>query len=163
MAISWLIVPYKRRIPAKRPTRYVAIDDQTPQIYGEGGAWSESEVLGNRAVVKVRASDETLATLATLYTRLPLTVLTDRLSTLSANARGAIVNHILDMGYTTDEMRTTLGPDISTSTLGQVLQFAASRRLRTSYDKETDTITCDGPPVTCRRIADVDKDIQEKS
>lgn len=61
--ISWYIVPYKIVESTPRNTRYCAMDDYTSVIYGEGGQWTETEVLGNRAIVKVRASETALTTL----------------------------------------------------------------------------------------------------
>ena len=55
MPTAWYIIPYRRRPARRRPTRYVAIDDHTAQIRDYGGTWSEVEVLGDRAIVKVRA------------------------------------------------------------------------------------------------------------
>ena len=159
MAIAWFIVPYKRRPNERHPTRYCAIDDYTPEIYAAGGAWTETEVLGNRAIVKVRATDAQITALAGVYKRIPLSRLADLLSTLAPAQRGAIYNELIDMGYTADEIRATLGSDLSLRTLLQVFRFIASRRHKPRYDAPTDTIICDGPAQTCRTIENVDGEI----
>ena len=72
MAIAWFIIPYKRH-PVMPRTRYPAIDDHTASIRALGGDWSETEVLGNRCLVKVRAPANAIEALATRpgYKRLP--------------------------------------------------------------------------------------------
>lgn len=69
MPIAYYLVPYQPH-PTRPRARVCAMDDHTPEIDAQGGAWSESEVLGNRAVVRVRASTTLLNQLALLYPRL---------------------------------------------------------------------------------------------
>jgi hypothetical protein len=159
MAIAWFIVPYKRALDVPM-ARYCAIDDQTPQIYAEGGAWTEAEVLGNRALVKVRASDATLATLASLYTRIPLARLSDPLSSLTPAQRSALRNRLLDLGYTDAEIRAAL-PDLNTRTLHDFLAFAATRRRKPRWDAEAGEIILDGPVQSCRPVLSVEAEITE--
>ena len=120
MAIAWFITIYKRRgdntgWPPYR--RYCAMDDYTPLIYGEGGVWAESEVLGNYALVKVRASDTTLATIAAdpLFLRIPLNHLDLTLGELTPQQRAARVTWAL-------AQRALQGlPGLSTAEIGDLL------------------------------------------
>ena len=60
MALAFFLCPYKRDTLLEK-TRYCAMRDQDAAILADRGAWSESEVAGNQAVVKVRANPATLA------------------------------------------------------------------------------------------------------
>ncbi len=161
MAIAWYICSYKRVVGAHRPTRYCAMDDFTPQIQADGGAWAETEVLGNYALVKVRASQTTIDLIAAAqgFLRIPLARLDVLLSSLTQAQRTAISDRLTAMGYTADEI-TALG-NIRNRTLGDVLRFAASRRLKPRYDAVGDQIVLDGPVQTCRLVNDVDGRITE--
>jgi hypothetical protein len=64
VSIAWFIAPYKQREKSRTPTRYCAMDDFTAQIAADGGAWAESEIDGNIAIVRVRASDDLLKKIA---------------------------------------------------------------------------------------------------
>lgn len=160
MAIAWFLCQYKRNMNARRPTRYCAMDDFTQAIYTDGGKWSETEVLGNYAIVKVRANDSTLATIAAAdgFTRLPLKLLNETLANLTLAQRTAIANKLAEIGYTVDDL-STFG-NLRDKTLAQVLKFAASRRLKPRYDSDSDTIICDGDVCSCRPIEDVDADVR---
>lgn len=160
MPIGWFIAPYKRRTDATRPTRYCAMDDFTAQITSDGGAWTESEVLGDCAVVKVDASATTLQTIAGTsgFQRIPLQRLDDPLSSLTNAQRNAIRNRVIAMGYTQAEINAAL-PNLANVTLGQVLRFIATRRLKPRYDSATDTIVLDGEIQTPRSIDSVDAEV----
>jgi hypothetical protein len=82
---AWYFAPYKRRAGALYPTRYCSIDDYTTLVSADGGAWSEAECLGNSAVVKVRASQATLDTIAAdpNILRVPLALLDSTLERLN--------------------------------------------------------------------------------
>lgn len=162
MPIGWYIVPYMRRydIYAPAPQRYCAIDDYTEQIFAQGGNWTETEVLGNRAIVKVRTSDAILSVLDTEYKRLPKNHLDDSLSDLSPAIKTALKNELLDMGYPLTEITDRFGDDFDSYTLRDVLRFIAKRRLKPRYVPEEDTIVCDGIIQECRSIESVDEEIQ---
>lgn len=68
--IAWYIVPYKRENNPNQVIRYCAIDDHTPEIVASGGKWSETEIDGDKAIVKVKTSEEVLAKLDTEYKRI---------------------------------------------------------------------------------------------
>ena len=163
MAIAWFICPYKRRITGKQyfPQRYCAMDDFTSQINADGGKWSETEVLGSVAIVKVRASDITLATIAaeTGFHRLPKNRLDDSLSDLTTAQKNAIRNKLTDMGYTLQELHDALGNDLGAVTLRQVLKFATTRRLKPRYDSVNDAIVCDGDIQPVKALELVDQEI----
>jgi hypothetical protein len=164
MPVAWFIATYKRRYTnagARFPVRYCCMDDYTSLIRGDGGKWTETEVLGNRAIVKVRASAATLQTINDDLDirRIPLTLLNDPLSSLSAGERSAIRDELLDAGYTTEEI-TVRFPNIANASLGDVLRFMASRRRKPRYIPATDIIVCDGEVMTPRPIESVDAEVQ---
>jgi hypothetical protein len=135
------------------------MDDFTAQIRGDGGDWSETEILGDAALVKVRASAATLTAInqGAGFVRIPShTDLNDTLGDLTANQRNAILAKLAALGYSQGEITAALPANWQAVTLGQVLRFAASRRLRPRYDEQTDTVVCDGPPQWVRPVADVD-------
>jgi len=162
MAIGWFIVPYKRRLNAPRPTRYCAMDDATTIIEANGGKWTETEILGDRALVKVRAPSAILETIAQQpnVRRVPLDRLNDPLSSLPNNVRNALKNEITDAGYTIQEVNASF-PNLADHTLGDVLRFMASRRKKPRYDVGTDTFMLDGIDQPCRSVDEVDGEIIE--
>ena len=161
MSIGWYIVPYKRRTGEDRPTRYCAMDDHTAAILAAGGAWAETEVLGDRAIVKVRATPAILTQLNGIagFIRLPKDILDDSLASLSSGAKTAIRNELQSAGYTLGEIQARFGSDLGQYTLRDVLQFFASRRLKPRYDAGTDTIILDGPVQVCRSVESVDGEV----
>ncbi len=165
MAIAWFICGYKVDMSGK-PRRYCAMDDFTAQIYPENGAWSESEVLGGYAVVKVRASDATLTTIAgtTGFQRIPTFIgLTDVMTSLTTAQRTAIEDKVLAMGYTQAEIDAVMGGTLGLwrqKDLGILLRFIAQRRLVPRWDDIQQQIVLDGAAVACRPIADVDVAVQ---
>lgn len=135
------------------------MDAFTPQILADGGSWAESEVLGQRAVVKARASAQTLTAIAQAagFTRIPVAALDDPLASLTTGQKTALRQLVLDMGYTAAEIRGALGDDLGQRTLGELLRFVASRRRKVRYDAQSDTIVDDGPEVTPVSIDSVDR------
>jgi hypothetical protein len=159
MPVGWYIVPYKRREGQGIPTRYPAIDDYTAQIHAAGGQWAETEVLGNRCLVKVRASAAVLNKLDGIYKRLPKDRLNDSLADLPPAVKSAIRDELLDMGYSLAELQERFGDDLSIYTLRDVLRFAARRRLKPRWDREVDQIMLDGEEQHCRSVKSVDKEV----
>lgn len=170
--IGWFIVPYKRRRylvePGEpdillRPTRYCAMYDAAKQIRALGGQcqWSETEILGNRAIVKVRTSQAALDALDQLFRRLPKDRLDDSLADLSPAVLARIRDEILDMGYPLAEIRDRFGDDLSIYTLRDVLRFMARRRLKPRYDAGSDEIVCDGAVQPVKSVENVDSRITE--
>jgi hypothetical protein len=166
MAIAWFVCQYKLR-PETRPIRYCAMDDYTPAILADNGAWTESEVLGGYAVVKVRAAAATLTTIAGTagYYRIPaFTRLADALATLTAAQRTAIQTRILAMGYTQAEIDTALGNTLALwrqKNLRTLLIFMAQRRLTPRWDSIQGQIVLDGELRDCRSIDLVDAEIAD--
>lgn len=71
MSSAFFLCPYKNA-PVETPIvgRYVAMDDHTPEVVVAGGDWSEAEIDGNQAIVRVRATDAILNSLSLLYPQL---------------------------------------------------------------------------------------------
>ena len=161
MAVAWFLVPYKERShPVLRPFRYCAMDDFTPQIVGvDGGDWSESEVLGNHAVVKVRATDATLSSLETApgFLRLPGASLAAPLSGLNVPQKKALKDKLVLLGYSGAEIDAAFPNDLGSYTVADVLRFAATRRRKPRWDDASQTIKVDGAVQRCRDIGDVDR------
>lgn len=161
MPVAWYIVPYNRNtFEDGQLYRYPAIDDYTAQIKAAGGDWSETEVLGDRAIVKVRAANAILDILDAEYKRLPKDMLDDSLNDLPANVKTALKNEILDMGYTIEEIQNKFGDDIRQFTLRDVLKFMTTRRLKPRYGSGGETIICDGIVQGCRPLESVDNQVQ---
>lgn len=160
MATAWFLCPYKEDLDPNNPRRVCAMDDFTALITADGGAWRETEILGNRAIVKVRATPATLATIAAApgVRRIPLARLDDPLSTLTPAQRTAIRNEILNAGYTVEEVTAAL-PNLTTATLRDVLRFMASRRVKTHFDATTNTFVFDGETRTPNTPDRLDKEI----
>lgn len=158
--MAWFICGYKP-LPSRPRFRYCAMDDFTTLIRADGGDWTETEVLGNRAIVKVRANALTLNTIAATpgFYRVPVDNLDAPLSSLSNAQASALRQQLLDMGYSDTEIRTALGNNIRTRTLRQVLDFAATRRLKPRWDDGAQAILLDGPGQPVRPIADIDRSV----
>lgn len=159
MALAIFIVPYERTSIAGRPARRCGMDRYTAQILADGGAWREAEFLGNRALVKVRASATTLNTIASTesWYRLPNGALTldTTLGSLTLAQRNAVRNQVLDAGYTQAEIDAQF-PNLGNVTIRQALRFLLQRRLKPRYDSGTDTIICDGAEQACADLNDID-------
>lgn len=136
MALAWFLAPYKVGTDEEgQPFRYVAVHDFTAQILADGGVWREAEMLGDFAVVKVRASAATLTAInaAPGVLRVPNhTTLTDTLGDLTAGQRTAILNFALARGFTQAQIDAALPANWANVTLGQVLRFLISRWQRPS-------------------------------
>jgi hypothetical protein len=160
MPFGWYIIPYKRH-PILPRTRYPAIDDYTDVVVAAGGTWAETEILGNRCLVKVRAPAALLDSLASVpeYKRLPKDRLDDSLVDLSSQIKRALRDELRDQGYTVAEIHARFGDDLGQYTLRDLLRFMATRRLRPRWNAETDEIILDGPSQGCRPIASVDAEV----
>jgi hypothetical protein len=165
MALAWFICGYVIN-PARPNMRYCAMNDFTEAIVADGGTWSESEILGGYAIVKVRAAAATLTTIAgtTGFQRIPNHInLNDVWSDLTTAQRTAIQNKVLAMGYTLAELQAVMGDTLAkwrTKTLGQLLRFITSRRLKPRWDEIQQQIVLDGILQSCRPIAEVDAEVQ---
>ena len=164
LAIAWFICGYKTK--SNRPKmRYCAMDDFTRLIFSEGGSWSESEVLGGYAIVKVKASVTTLATIADTpgYHRIEgHWALNDTLNNLTVSQITMLTNKILAMGYTQSEIDTAMGTTPASwqqKTLAQLLQFISQRRLKPRWDAENKRIVLDGTQQSCKPVVDVDIEV----
>jgi hypothetical protein len=164
MAIGIFLIPYKRgKNSISGPSRYCEIGDYTSQIQSNGGRWAEVEILGNRAIVKVRAPAAVLTALNGVagFVRLPKDNIDDPLSDLTTGQKNAIRNNLTDMGYTLAEIQARFGSDLGQYTLRVVLRFAATRRRKPQYDRENDILTVDGEEVACESVDALDLEIME--
>lgn len=164
MAIGWYIIPYKRREGRTHPTRYCAMDDYTLEIiYTYGGAWTESEVAGNVAIVKVRTRPNILNTLDRIpgFIRLPRDRLDDPLAGLPSTQISRLRDFLLNAGYTLDEIHEEFGDGLENHTLRDYLHFWARRRLKPRYNPVDDTIYLDGEAQSCRTVESVDEEVTE--
>lgn len=167
MPIAWYAVPYKRRDLNSGPGRYCAMDDFTVQILADGGDWTESEGLGDNAIVKVRASNATL----TLIDAAPGFVASPKrwsslqnfLTDMTAGERNTFQNKFLSLGYTQAEINAAMGSTLAlwqSHTLKHLLSLFVSRRNKPRYDAGTDTIILDGPNQPTRSIENVDATVK---
>ena len=166
MAVGWFVVPYKRRVDDPMPVRYPAIDGFTSEILSYGGAWSETEVLGNYCIVKVRAPVAVLSALADVpgFRRLPKDRLDDPLSDLPVVVLRAIRDALEDMGYPLAEIKERFGltiGDLANYSLRDVLLFACRRRLKPRYDSGADEIILDGPIQPVKPLQWVDDEVMD--
>lgn len=163
--MAWFIAPFIRinELPAylSHPQRGCIVRQLRDQIRTDGGRYHAVEVLGDRAVVKVvGVSVATLNAIAALpgVVRIPKDLLNDQLSTLTAGQRTAIRNQVLDAGYTMAEVNARF-PNLANNTVGDVLRFLATRRLKPRYIQATDTIICDGEVQACESIDVLNEEI----
>lgn len=158
--MPWFLCPYKlEAVPfSAQVLRYCAMNDFSEQIHADGGSWTETEVLGNHAIVKVKASPTTLQTIANAagFTRLPKNLLNSPLSNLTNAQKIALRDKIESLGYPRVEWQADLGTDLGAKTLRDVLRFIAKRRRKPRFDTETNSIVLDGPIQSCRSIDSVD-------
>jgi len=152
MALGWFVCPYVRRNPGVTPPeRYCSIDDLTAIIRADGGDWDETEILGDVALVKVRASAATLTlvgNLAGVFTIPSKWIeMQDDLTSMTAGERNQLQSAVLSLGYTQGELDAAMGNTLAlwrTHTLGDLLVMASARRLKPRYDSGTDSIVVDG-------------------
>lgn len=166
MTIGWYLVPNALR-PSPRSVGnpyiiYCAADDYTQQITADGGDWSNTEVLGGYNIVKVRASDATLTMLAGLFQRIPVALLDNSLSSLTAAQKNQIHTTINNMGYSDADITAALGNfnQIGQKTLRQLLNFIASKRQIARYSAVSDSILYDGAIVAPTPVDVVDAAVQ---
>lgn len=164
MAYGWFLCGFKTR--TFRPNvRYCAMDDFTPTINADGGAWGMSEALGGNALVKVRANDATLATIAGTAGFFRVTnkfVLSDSLADLTNAQRNAVNNRLLAMGYTQQEIDAVMGSTLAEwrqKTFLTLLNFICQRRLTPRWDDVLQQIVLDGAAVPCEPPSKVDAEV----
>ena len=166
MPVAWFLCPYIRIIRPNHPAKYMrgpAINRYIQAVQEAGGKLAWNEVLGNHAVVKVRAPLTILQQISADpdITRMPKDVLDTPLSDLTNAQKIAIRNKIVSLGYNIQEIRDRLGDDIGTRTLRDVLRFTSSRWKPPRYDEATDSLIFDGPDQECRSVEDIDARVPE--
>lgn len=157
MPYAWYLTPYKTKTVFGQPRRYCAMDDFTSTIFADGGNWSEIEILGNMAVVKVMVNTSTLLTTidaATGFTRLPVDHFNDPVDSLPAAKKAAILNKLQSLGYSSNEVTAALG-DLTGKTLADVLRFAATRKILPKFDAQKN-IVFTGATVSCDSVDALD-------
>jgi hypothetical protein len=134
MPAAIFVCPYKTGTVNGVQYRYCAMDDFTSQIRADAQftvrPWDETEILGNQAIVLVRAANATLNTIAAApgFRRIPVAALDTPLSSLTGPQRTALRDiAVNDCGYPLAELQEALG-DLSTVTLRDFLRFLARRR-----------------------------------
>lgn len=154
--IKWYVIPYVRKTNAPRPSRYVAINTYSTQIKSYDGKWQEIEVLGDRALVKVRAPQVVHTQLDAIYKQFPTTNLDD---TIPSENRESFKNELLDMGYTLEEIQEDFND--GAPTLRDWVKVATKRRRKPRYDSQLDEIIVDGDIVACEPIGNLDMAVVE--
>lgn len=171
MALGWFIFPYVRDTLDDFPTRYLSVADHEDLIavnsvlvdgvIRDYPAWSEVEILGNRALSKVRGLPGNLVTLATFaLERLPNIGIDQPLSVLNGAQRNRILAAMLDAGYPQAEIDERF-PVFRNAIFREILRFMSRRRLKPRYDSVTDTIFVDGIVQNCGSTDDLDLLITE--
>lgn len=163
MAVGWFLVPYKRLPHEVMVTRYCAVDDLTSSIAADGGEWSETEVLGQFAIVKVRASAATLNAVAGLAGthQIPVSRLEDLMSSLTNQQKTVLRNKVTSLGYSLAEFQARFPDDLSNYTFRDLLEFVARRRRKVRYDRATDAIIDDGPEQPVRSVNLVNSEVAD--
>lgn len=162
MPVGWFVARYKRRpTTPEDPTlaRYCAVDDYTRIVRGDGGSWAEAECLGDRAVVKVRASSATLALISAdpAIGRFPVHRLHDPLSSAPAAQLAAINIELVAMGYPRAEIDAAFPDGLQGATLRDLIRFILRRRqLPTGHHPVTGEIVFGPVHVACRPLEHVD-------
>jgi hypothetical protein len=151
MSDGWFLVPYHLwAVRRGRPVVAVALQELSPRIYGEGGFWRETQVLGGHAIVVVgRASDETLGLVESTpgvvpFPRVPLDARIGDATT--AADRRALADVVRGLGYTRAELLELLGDDatVARRRLLEVLAAIARRRRTYTYDARSGAVSWDG-------------------
>ena len=165
--IGWYIVPYEIDTSESAPgyplrnSRRIAMCRYNQQIWAAGGKWHGIEVLGNRAIVKIRAPQAVLNALDGVFKRFPKDKFDDSLIDLPVAVKAALKNELLDMGYSLAEIKQRFGNDLGQYTLKDVLLFIARRRLIPRYDKNADETVFDSGTRNCQPLQQVEDRIQE--
>jgi len=165
MATAWYICGYKVH-PVRLNLRICTMDNFTAQISQDAGEWAESECLGDAAVVKVRASHATLATIAgtTGFDRIPWDwLLQDTMVDLSNAQYNVVRGRVRQMGYSDAEIDAGLGANVTawrTKTFIDLLNFICQRRIVPRFDRILQQIIFDGEAVACKSPAEIDAKVR---
>jgi len=162
VAVAWFIGPYVRDDTAghEYPARFFLSADFFEQLALNGGTWAGPvEILGNHAILKVRAGAGVLQAIDDLpdVDGIAKDLLDDQLADLPPAAQQRLRDLALELGYTLQELNDRFPEPIGTYTLGDVLRFLGSRWRRPFYDgkfivfEEFDS----EPPTTVDRLGDI--------
>lgn len=154
MATYWWLCRYVKAVGEfnKPFVRVSAFELYYQDLVKEGAKWSYEEIAGNRCLVKAEMSDSLAQTIAldVHCMPLPLKRLDQTLGELSPQARSTLQDLAVEMGYTLTEIRNQLGNNLASVTLGQLLRFLASRRIKPRYNAEKTDVVFDGPVIPLR-------------
>jgi hypothetical protein len=168
MPIAWFVCGFWTQVksyvgPLKAIREPTIIKNFAKTVQDEGGKMAYTEVLGDTAVFKVMANQATLDAIAVSsgVFKFPLNILNGTLVSLTTAQRTAIRNRLIQMGYPDIEITADLGSNIRTKTLGDILRFAAKRRLKPRWDADTQSVKIDGTVQECTPISYVDGKVTE--
>ncbi len=126
MAIAWFTVPYVPAIitAGERPGRELLLLQQ----HDLRAQWSEVEILGNRAIVKMEAAPTVLLAVAALpgVYRFPFRYLKEPVSSEPLAVRLLLRQEMLDQGYTNEQINGRFGRGFEGATFRDVLLFMCS-------------------------------------
>jgi len=163
MSVGWFVAPYNQKALTgyRARFRYCAMQDFDAAIRSDNGDWCEGEILGNSAIVKVRASLVTLSDIASTggFSRLPGTDLNERLTALTTVQERQLQDLAGSLGYSGVEIDRSLGTDVRGKTLREYLTFLSTRRVRPRWDSPTQQIVFDQEIVPCRNLNDIDRNV----
>lgn len=155
MATYWWICRYVKAMGEfGRPfVRVSAFESYHDDLTKEGAKWRYEEIAGNRCLVRAEMSDALAQTIALDVNCLPLPLkrLDQTLGELSPQARSTLQDLAVEMGYSLTEIRNRLGNNVATVTLGQLLRFLASRRIKPRYSDDKTDVVFDGPVIPLRQ------------
>ena len=157
--VAYFLAPYKK-VPNKPRYRYCAMDDFTKEIIADGGSWDETEVLGNQAIVKVKASTTTLSNITNAegFYRFPLVESGSKLKTIDTETKNVLKDKLTSAGYTAGSVLSSV--DFSTATFRDYLGFMASKRKEPRWDDDLQDFVMDGKEMKCKSIDAVDNNVK---
>lgn len=151
MATYWWICRYVKAMGEfGRPfVRVSAFESYHDDLTKEGAKWRYEEIAGNRCLVRAEMSGALAQTIALDVNCLPLPLkrLDQTLGELSLAARNTLRDIAVEMGYSLTEIRDRLGNNLASVTLGQLLRFLASRRIKPQYNADKTDVVFDGPVI----------------
>jgi hypothetical protein len=159
---AWFVCPYKS-VPGMSNARYCAMDEFTPEIQSTGGSWSESECLGNHAVVKVTAPDSLLDNIraAEGFVELPIEFLWKPLSGMPMMQQYVLIGKAQELGYSIEEIQTHFPNDLGTYTLRDMLNFILTRRYDPAWDEATQSIVFTSTVRSCKSADALDAEVPD--
>jgi hypothetical protein len=159
---AWFVCPYQP-CESMSACRYCAMDDFTARLNAVGGSWSESECLGNHAVVKVTAPDSLLDKIraAEGFVELPIEFLWQPLSGMPLMQQYVLIGKAQELGYSIEEIQTHFPNDLGTYTLRDMLNFILTRRYDPAWDEATQSIVFTSTARSCKSADALDAEVPD--